>query len=62
MGNDSDEPRKGFHHWEGLRGQGEYYNPTLNINGERIQYKDSTYITDLITLHATEWIGKRSAL
>ena len=60
MGNEGDQPRKGFNHWEGLRGQGEYYNPTLNINGERIQYKDSTYITDLITTHATEWISKRN--
>jgi arylsulfatase A-like enzyme len=59
MGNEDDHPRKGFHHWEGLRGQGEYYNPSLNINGKRIQYKDSTYVADLITNHAIEWIGKR---
>jgi N-acetylglucosamine-6-sulfatase len=59
MGNEDDHPRKGFHHWEGLRGQGEYYNPSLNINGDRIQYKDSIYVADLLTNHAIEWIGKR---
>jgi N-acetylglucosamine-6-sulfatase len=59
MGNEDDKPRKGFHHWEGLRGQGEYYNPSLNINGKRIQYSDSTYVSDLLTEHAIEWMSKR---
>lgn len=56
MGNEGDHPRKGFHHWEGLRGQGEYYNPSLNINGKRKKYTDSTYIADLITDHALDWM------
>jgi arylsulfatase A-like enzyme len=59
MGNESDHPRKGFHHWEGLRGQGEYYNPRLNVNGKRIEFQDSAYIADLITDHAVEWIKKQ---
>lgn len=59
MGNQGDHPRKGFHHWEGLRGQGEYYNPTLNINGTRTKFSDSTYIADLITDHAVDWMEKR---
>jgi N-acetylglucosamine-6-sulfatase len=59
MGDESDHPRKGFHHWEGLRGQGEYYNPALNINGTRTQFKDSTYIADLITDHAVDWMKKQ---
>ncbi len=59
MGNDSDSPRPGFTHWESFRGQGEYYNPTLNINGERIKYTDSTYITDLLTKHTLEWLEER---
>ncbi len=58
MGHDSDEPRPGFTHWESFRGQGVYYNPTLNINGQRTEYKDSTYITDLLTDHAIDWLGK----
>ena len=52
MGNDSGAPQLGFDHWEGFKGQGEYYNPRINTNGEWIQYKDSTYVTDLLTEHA----------
>ena len=59
MGNEGDHPRKGFHHWEGLRGQGEYYNPSLNINGKGTQFKDSTYIADLITDHAVDWMKQQ---
>lgn len=59
MGDDDDRPRPGFDHWESFRGQGVYYNPTLNIDGKQIQYKDSTYITDLLTEHAVDWMKKR---
>jgi len=61
MGEDDDRPRKGFDHWESFRGQGVYYNPTLNINGERTKYEDSTYVTDLLTEHAIEWLENRSS-
>lgn len=60
MGDADDAPRKGFHHWEGLRGQGEYYNPSLNINGKRTQFTDSTYVSDLLTDHAIDWMNKRN--
>lgn len=59
MGSHHDNPRPGFDHWESFKGQGAYYNPTLNINGERVQYNDSTYITDLLTDHAIDWLKKR---
>jgi len=59
MGDDSDSPRPGFSHWESFRGQGEYYNPSLNINGKRVSYKDSTYITDLLTEHTLQWLEER---
>ena len=59
MGDEGDQPRKGFDHWEGLRGQGQYYNPTLNIDGNRVKYTDSTYIADLLTDHALDWMKKR---
>lgn len=59
MGDHSDEAQPGFDHWESFNGQGVYYNPKVNINGERIQYKDSTYITDLLTEHAVNWLDKR---
>lgn len=59
MGQDSDSPRPGFGHWESFKGQGDYYNPTLNINGTRTTYNDSTYITDLLTEHALQWLDQR---
>ncbi len=59
MGNDSGDPQPGFHHWEGFRGQGEYYNPRININGTWTQFKDSTYVTDLITDHAITFIKEQ---
>ena len=60
MGDGSDKPRPGFDHWESFKGQGVYYNPTLNINGSRTSFKDSTYITDLLTDHAITWLEKRN--
>jgi N-acetylglucosamine-6-sulfatase len=59
MGHDTDEPQRGFNHWESFPGQGVYYNPTLNIDGKRVEYKDSTYITDLLTKHTIEWLKQR---
>jgi len=59
MGNDDDNPRPGFNHWESFKGQGIYYNPTLNIDGKQVSYGDSTYITDLLTEHAVNWLKGR---
>ena len=56
MGNVGDEPQKGFHHWESFKGQGVYFNPTLNINGTRKTFGDSAYVTDLLTEHAVDWM------
>ena len=59
MGNHSDQPQPGFDHWESFRGQGVYYGPTLNINGQQQSYDDSVYITDLLTEHAVGWLETR---
>lgn len=59
MGSDSDDPRPGFDHWISFRGQGDYYNPTLNINGQRSQV--TGYTTDLLTDHAIDWLQQRAA-
>ncbi len=59
MGYEDDKPRKGFNHWESFKGQGEYWNPQLNINGKEVQYTDSTYITDLLTAHALNWLKQQ---
>jgi len=57
MGHDSDEPRKGFNHWAAFRGQGDYQNPTLNINGQRKQFKG--YTADALTDQALAWLKER---
>jgi len=59
MGNVGDQPQKGFDHWESFQGQGVYYNPELNINGIQKSFGDSTYITDLLTEHAVDWINQQ---
>lgn len=59
MGGATDDPRPGFDHWESFRGQGAYYNLTLNINGEHESYHDSIYTTDLLTEHAIHWLKNR---
>ncbi|MBL6920231.1 MAG: sulfatase [Puniceicoccaceae bacterium] len=56
MGDHSDAPQPGFNHWESFKGQGSYYAPLLNINGQRTQYGDDIYTTDLLTEHALEWM------
>jgi len=56
MGNDSGDPQPGFSQWEAFQGQGQYYNPRININGTWTQFKDSTYVTDLLTEHAIDFI------
>ncbi len=61
MGSVKDDPRRGFDHWESFKGQGDYYNPALNINGERITFGDSAYITDLLTDHAIQWLKDRKS-
>ncbi|MBN1294291.1 MAG: sulfatase-like hydrolase/transferase, partial [Candidatus Latescibacteria bacterium] len=47
MGGSSDEPRPGFDRWVSFRGQGVYFDPTFNIDGEQV--KREGYVTDLIT-------------
>jgi arylsulfatase A-like enzyme len=36
MGNTGDSIQPGFDYWLSFQGQGVYYNPTFNINGQRI--------------------------
>jgi N-acetylglucosamine-6-sulfatase len=59
MGEADDHPRPGFDYWVSFRGQGVYYNPTLNVNGLRVEREG--YITDLLTDYALEWLRERAA-
>ncbi len=57
MGEDSDAPRPGFDYWAGFRGQGEYFDPTLNVNGESRVFKG--YNSDVLTDLALEWLREK---
>jgi arylsulfatase A-like enzyme len=57
MGRSSAEPRKGFDHWVSFRGQGSYFNPTLNVNGEQVEREG--YTTDILTEYALDWLEER---
>jgi len=59
MGGESDAPQRGFDHWVSFRGQGTYLpSPNgLNVNGQRVPQKG--YITDELTDHALDWLGRR---
>jgi len=56
MGHENDEPRKGFDHWVSFRGQGEYFDPELNINGRRSRFRG--YTTDILAEQALKWLGQ----
>ncbi len=58
MGHDNDEPRPGFDHWVSFRGQGKYFDPELNINGER--EKLTGYNADVLTTQAIDWMKERN--
>ncbi len=54
MGHDDDSRRSGFDHWVSFVGQGKYFNPTLNINGERKDFEG--YNADILTDQAVDWL------
>ncbi|MBL8178018.1 MAG: sulfatase [Bryobacterales bacterium] len=58
MGGASDAPRPGFDHWFSFFGQGEYFNPKLNVNGK--QEQRNGYITDILTAEAEQFIEKQN--
>lgn len=55
MGND-DTPRPGIDRWVSFKGQGQYNDPPLNIDGQRITAKG--YITDLLSDYSVEFVKK----
>ena len=57
MGEVSDDPQPGFDHWVSFRGQGVYFDPLLNVNGEHVE--EEGYITDILTGYALEWLRER---
>ncbi len=56
MGHVDDDPMPGWDRWISFRGQGVYYNPVLNVDGERSRHEG--YTTDLLTMYALEWLDE----
>jgi len=56
MGHDDDAPRPGFDHWVSFIGQGKYFDPELNINGERSQFEG--YNADILAQQAIAWMSE----
>lgn len=54
MGRANSDPRPGFDKWVSFRGQGDYYDPLLNIDGKEGKVKG--YVSDLLTDYALEWL------
>jgi arylsulfatase A-like enzyme len=47
----------GFDYWEILPGQGQYYNPPMILNGQKI--KKTGYITDILTDDTLDWLENK---
>ena len=60
MGNTDDQPQPGFDYWLSFQGQGAYYNSTFNINGKRMKQPEDSYVTDLLTNYAIDWLNARN--
>lgn len=56
IGGESDDPKPGFDRWVSFRGQGVYYNPTLNVDGQRDEYEG--YVSDILTDFTLEWLDE----
>lgn len=57
MGKADDNPRPGFDRWVSFRGQGEYYDPELNVDGTRSRHEG--YTADILTDYSLEWLDDR---
>ena len=57
MGRASDEPRPGFDRWVSFRGQGTYYDPMLNVDGDRSEHEG--YTAELLTDYALDWLEEQ---
>jgi N-acetylglucosamine-6-sulfatase len=55
MGTD-DSPRPGIDHWIGFKGQGDYIDPELNVNGK--VEKTPGYATDILNARAVEYVRR----
>ncbi len=54
MGEDNDEKRPGFDYWISHKGQGQYWDTTFNVNGERREIPG--YYSNVVTDFAVDWL------
>ncbi len=59
MGGSGDEPRPGFDEWFSFRGQGEYQNPEVNVNGVRQKMQGN--MTDILTDSALRFVRENAS-
>lgn len=59
MGEHHSGQRPGFDFWASFKGQGVYFNPTINFNGTDEVHGDSAYVTDVLTNYAIDFISNR---
>lgn len=52
-----DSPRPGFDHWVSFPGQGESFDPPLNVNGKAV--RSTGYITDILSDHSVSFIERK---
>jgi len=57
MGHYADDPRPGFDKWVSFKGQGVYYDPLLNVDGERV--KREGHISDILTEYTVDWLKEQ---
>lgn len=49
--------RPGFDYWFSFQGQGKYFNPPVNENGN--EYVEQGYMTDILTKKSIEWLKEK---
>ena len=59
MGEENDETRPGFDYWVSHKGQGQYWDTTFNVDGDRREVKG--YYSNVVTDFAVEWLEKDHA-
>jgi len=59
MGGGSDQAQPGFDHWVSFFGQGQYYDPEINFNGQR--RKVQGYMTDILTQEALRYLRENAS-
>jgi arylsulfatase A-like enzyme len=58
MGEENDGPRPGFNWFVTHKGQGRYFDPEFNFNGQRRESVPG-YYTTIVTEMAEEWLGRQ---